>query len=179
MRRLSVIVLLVSALAAPVAAAQGQQPPPTQPTTAPPSQQPPPAGRGGIGGQRAGRGSLMPPGGAVRDNIRIDVSITDSAEKTQKKVVSMLVADRNGGRIRSSNEKGVLNVDANTWTEGEGRITLALTVEYMPDRATHNTLLNQSITLVLQTGKPTLISQSADPGTDRKVTVEVTATVVK
>jgi hypothetical protein len=28
-------------------------------------------------------------------------------------------------------------------------------------------------------GKPTLISQSADPGSDRRVSVEVTATVVR
>ena len=41
------------------------------------------------------------------------------------------------------------------------------------------TELNQSLTVVLQSGKPMLISQAADPTSDRKVTVEVKATVLK
>lgn len=186
MRRLSLILLLATALAAPLAA-QGQQPPPTaQPSTiAPNPQQPPPAGqrgggRGVAGGQQP---TTMPPAGRgmrmSSQNIRLDVNITDSADRTQKKLVSMLVADREAGRIRSSNNVGVLNVDGSPWVEADGRIKVWLTIEYMPDRSATTTNLNQSITLVVTEGKPTLISQSADPGTDRKVSVEITATVVK
>ena len=195
MRRLSLIALLALALAAPLAAQQGQQPPPppSQPATVPPGQQPqqPAPGRGGsIAGQRGGRGT--PTGepapaagrgmrnfGLPDQNVRLDVTITDSAEKSQKKVVSMLMADGESGRIRSSNNVGVLNVDGNTRVASDGRIHVFITIEYMPDRSATTTNLNQSISLMVAAGKPTQISQSADPGTDRKVAVEITATVVK
>ena len=104
----------------------------------------------------------------------------DSAEKTTRKVVSMLVRDRESGRIRSSNPNGgVLNVDGQSEVVAEDRIAVYLTVEYQPERAANMTMLNQSISVVLTPGKPTVVSQSADPNTDRKVAVEVTATVLK
>jgi hypothetical protein len=192
MRRLSLIALIATALAAPLAASIGQQPPPPPalPSTAAPGQQPPPTR--GVAGQRGGRGTpsqptTAPPTQAGRglsrelpaQNVRLDVTITDSAEKTQKKVVSMLIADGESGRIRSTNNTGVLNVDGSGRVGSDGRILVWLTIEYMPDRSATTTNLNQSISLVLAAGKPTLISQSADPGTDRKVSVEVTATIVK
>jgi hypothetical protein len=195
MRRLSVIALLATALAAPLVAQQGQQPPPPtpqqqQPPTAQPGQQPPPPpARGGMGrGTRAPgseqSGQPAPGGRGMRpdlptQNVRLDVTITDSAEKTQKKVISMLMADGESGRIRSANNVGVLNVDGNSRVGPDGRVHVWITIEYMPDRSATTTNLNQSISLVLAAGKPTLVSQSADPGTDRKVAVEVTATVVK
>jgi hypothetical protein len=39
--------------------------------------------------------------------------------------------------------------------------------------------IHESLSVVLQDGKPLLVSQSADPTTDRKVTVELMATVLK
>jgi hypothetical protein len=203
MRRLCLIALLALALAAPLAAQQAQQPPPppSQPATAPPSQQQqPPPSRGGVGrstqpgqpptpttmpaGQR-GRGGVPPPGGVTRrepttQNIRIEVAITDSAEKTTRKVVTMLFRDRESGRIRSADPNGgVLNVDGFGDVVSEDRIAVGLTVEYQPQRGANMTLINQSITVLVAPGKPTIISQSADPNTDRKVAVEVTATIVK
>lgn len=192
MHRLSLIALLATALAAPLAARQGQPPPPApqQPATvAPGQQQPPPARGGSVAGQRGGRGTPTgeppPAGRGMRNvgmpeqNVRLDVTITDSAEKSQKKVVSMLMADGESGRIRSSNNVGVLNVDGNTRVASDGRVHVFITIEYMPDRSATTTNLNQSISLMVTAGKPTQISQSADPGTDRKVAVEITATVVK
>ena len=41
------------------------------------------------------------------------------------------------------------------------------------------TSINQSLTVVLQSGKPMVVSQAADPVNDRKVVVEVKATVLK
>jgi hypothetical protein len=38
---------------------------------------------------------------------------------------------------------------------------------------------SESLNLMVTDGKPVIASQSADPRSDRKVTVEVTATVVK
>ena len=92
----------------------------------------------------------------------------------------MLIADGGGGRIRSGNNQGVLNVDANASASSDStRIQLQVTIEYSPDRSATTTTLNESVTLVLAPGKTTLASQSADPGSERKVTVEVTATIVK
>jgi hypothetical protein len=39
--------------------------------------------------------------------------------------------------------------------------------------------INQSQTVILQSGKPLVVSQAADPISDRKVLVEVKATVLK
>jgi hypothetical protein len=68
-----------------------------------------------------------------------------------------------------------------------GQIRLELTVVYSPmmlnsgaDSAqTRPTELNQSLTVALQSGKPMVVSQAADPVTDRKIGVEVRATILK
>jgi hypothetical protein len=39
--------------------------------------------------------------------------------------------------------------------------------------------MNQSLTVILQSGKPLIVSQAADPVSDRKVVVEVKATILK
>jgi hypothetical protein len=39
--------------------------------------------------------------------------------------------------------------------------------------------VNESVAVVLDAGKPMTVTQSADPLTDRKVTVEVKATILK
>jgi hypothetical protein len=41
------------------------------------------------------------------------------------------------------------------------------------------TNLNEQITLILVPGKPMTISQAADPVSDRRITVELTATILK
>jgi hypothetical protein len=39
--------------------------------------------------------------------------------------------------------------------------------------------LNESMTLILDSGKPTVVSQAADPISDRRIAVEVTATILR
>ena len=62
-------------------------------------------------------------------------------------------------------------------------ILLSLTLQYTPAVTGPNSPrpagLNQSLSVIVESGKPLLVSQSADPASDRKVTVEVTATVLK
>jgi hypothetical protein len=79
-----------------------------------------------------------------------------------------------------------LNVDIRPRLEKDGRINLNLTFNYVPELAGESAPgvnrppdLNETMEVFLVDGKPLLISQSADPKGDRKVTVEVTATVVK
>jgi hypothetical protein len=137
------------------------------------------------------------PGAGPAYNVKLDLTITDtfgSAGPT-KKTVTMLIADTFAGRIRSSNDVQVnnssrtitINIDAIPEVRSPGQILLTLTVEYVPDLSTMSqgsgapkpANINESLTVLVADGTPTLISQSADPATDRRVTVEVTATVVK
>jgi hypothetical protein len=126
-------------------------------------------------------------------NIRLDIAITDQQMTGQPvaKNVSMVVADNWQSRIRTEGnaftERGpgriALNVDARPRIVGD-KILLIMTVEYKPSApepkpGTSATTLNQSCQVLLTDGKPLVISQSADPDTDRKVKLEVRATVLK
>jgi len=80
-----------------------------------------------------------------------------------------------------------LNVDANVRFLDQDRIRAMITLEYTPgaseplpaSSAVTRSPLNQSVTVILQNGKPLVITQAADPLSDRKITVEVTATVLR
>jgi hypothetical protein len=170
---------------------QEPQPPVQRPPGKPPATPPP---------TPVGQPPAEAPPGPVRKlrgrdaNLQIEITISDQlgGEAPQKKVVSMLVADQTMGRIRASanaqREKvgfvGTgLNVDARpVMLEGD-RILLELTVEYTPYRESQvtqsPTVLNESLSVILQSGKPMVVSQAADPVTDRKMTLEVRATVAK
>jgi len=181
---------------------QQTPPPPPPPTVAPgrggrggvaPGQTPPPARGGGIPSTQGGRGQGGQPGPqpgmnvaitrgpwqVPLQNIRVELTIGDSGANRAKKAVSLLLADGYGGRIRSGTATGTLNVDGTARAGADGRILLDLTIEYMPDRSATTALLNQSISVVVANGQATLVSRSADPATDRSVTVEVVATIVK
>jgi hypothetical protein len=119
-------------------------------------------------------------------NIRVEVTISDAIGSTspQKKTISMTIADRRMGRIRSvRSAAAILNVDA-TPTIAEGnRVHLQLTLEYVPEHTGEAppriATINEMISVVLENGKPMTISQAADPSSDRRVTVEVNATILK
>jgi hypothetical protein len=133
-------------------------------------------------------------------NIRIDVAITDQVDPgaPAKKVVSMIVADRQRNNIRSSGnirtngfpQNFTLNVDAHPtiMPNAGNRISLEFGLEYLPKSGTPpasdtsnpgTSLLNERLVVLLESGKPVLVSQAADPISDRKITVEVTATILK
>ena len=133
----------------------------------------------------------------TRANIKVDVIISDQtgSAPAEKKVVSLIAAEESWGKIRTQavarmSDGGflpvALNVDARPWLTNTGAIQLELTVAYNPLGAvakdttqTRPTELNQSMTIVLQSGKPMLVSQAADPIMDRKIVVEVVAAIIK
>lgn len=122
-------------------------------------------------------------------NIRVELTITDQTGTAEalKKSVTILAADRARASVRNEvPNRGFINVDANPQALPSGAIRMTLGLEYMPsvpgtggEPQTTLSRLNQHITVVLESGKPLVISQAADPTSDRKVTVQVTATVVR
>jgi hypothetical protein len=124
-------------------------------------------------------------------NVQVELTLTDQigTQAPEKKTVSMIVASGSWGKIRNTAARSGpvqigLNVDARPFVSTDGPVQLELTLYYYPpqgkpDAPVVPTELNQSMTIVLQSGKPLLISQSADPASDRKITVEVKATILK
>jgi len=81
-----------------------------------------------------------------------------------------------------------INVDAHpTIIQKEpNKLTLEFVIQYAPksgggqeDLEPGMASLNESMTVILESGKPMVVSQAADPTSDRKITVEVTATILK
>lgn len=137
-------------------------------------------------------------------NVKIEVSITDQTGSgtPARKVVTMIAGDRQNTNIRSSasvpvkmagsnnyNYRNVtINVDARpTISQKEpNKVLVTLGLEYLPRSAGGQeemeagmASLSERLGLLLESGKPMVISQAADPTSDRKITVEVTATILK
>jgi hypothetical protein len=133
-------------------------------------------------------------------NVRLELTVTDTYSGTPtQKTVSMLTRSGALGRIRTTNtvvvEQGpnstttepiLLNVDATATTFPKEQIEVRLTLEYrpapqdaQPQRRNGPAVLNESLTIVLTNGKPLVVSQSADPATDRKVSVELKASILE
>ena len=124
-------------------------------------------------------------------NIKLDFTITDQTGPGDplRKVVTIVVADRHSGSIRStgsvrSQGRVQINVDARPQILQSGAIRLTLGLEYNPrtlgnDSPTEWSSLNEQIGVILQPGKPLVVSQAADPASDRKITVEVLASILK
>jgi hypothetical protein len=132
-------------------------------------------------------------------NVQIELTLSDQLGNAaaEKKTVSMIASSGSWGKIRSAGNvrpEGdqpyvvVLNVDARPLVTVEGQIQLELSFEYAPLKSGGEQKegarqrpagINQSQTVVLQSGKPLTVSQAADPISDRKVVVEVKATLLK
>lgn len=121
-------------------------------------------------------------------NVRIDLTITDQRGDAPAvvKTVSVITADQSWGRIRTQGEVGrvpvILNVDARPVLLRSGSARVELTFDYRPvDPAPTGAApldINESLAVVLDDGKPLLLSQSADPTGDRKVKVEAKMTIL-
>ncbi|MDO8677920.1 MAG: hypothetical protein Q7R30_05055 [Acidobacteriota bacterium] len=143
--------------------------------------------------------AVRPTPAPLKVNVQIELTITDQTggAPVEKKTVSMIAADRTWGKVRASavagNERGLpplsvgLNVDARPFVQPDGVVQVEFTIGYNPlgpaaataTPGQRPTELNQSLTVLLQSGKPLIVSQAADPISDRKIVVEVKATVLK
>jgi hypothetical protein len=147
-----------------------------------------------------------PQAGAMPVNMRLDFTITDDRGNGApiSKTVSITTADRFWGRIRTNGDIATsegrrvpvtLNVDARPTLVRDNRARVELTIEYRPTAeimspvglapSTHpdsNAVppnINESLAVVLDDGKSMVISQSADPITDRKGKVEAKLSILR
>jgi hypothetical protein len=191
------VVVLTVALGLPLTAAAQPDEQATTATT------PRPAKAGGDSpDQAATTARPTPPLFKSLSNVQIELTISDQVGSgpVQKKTVSMIAASGTWGKIRAAgvarpNDRSAvvpvgLNVDARPFVQPEGIVQVELTIGYNPfdplaaERSEPSgqarpTELNQSLTVVLQSGKPLVVSQAADPVSDRKIIVEVKATIMK
>jgi hypothetical protein len=203
------LVPVSSGLGAQVAAAnqpypdQGQQTPPP----ARPSQTPPPTPEAAMPPRAPSLPTANPAN--VKLDLTITDTYTGTPVKKTVSLLILNGSSgmiRTSNRLASGSNVG-LNIDAAAVIQQGGLITVRVTFEYTPAQSPIATLgggtreqtetaikqlterglspssqpaeLHESISVILQDGKPLLVSQSADPTTDRKVTVELMATVLK
>jgi hypothetical protein len=121
-------------------------------------------------------------------NIKLELTITDPREgmKAPSRTVTMLLQDREDGRLRTDQGplNGKLGVDARPEILANGLIRVLLTLEYRPQAGEgHKALpstLSETVTAILEDGKPLVVSQSADSASERgAVKVELKATVLR
>jgi hypothetical protein len=131
-------------------------------------------------------------------NIKVDVTISDQPSggaPALKKTVSVVTGDAMNGLIRTNawyenvSNPVPLNVDAEPEILADGKIRVRVNVQYdlpaftrggdAPAPALRRTELRENLSLILESGKPIIATQSADPVSDRQVTIEVKATILK
>ena len=68
----------------------------------------------------------------------------------------------------------------------DGLMRLDVTLEYVPKPGSENASsgegrgsLNERLSLLVESGKPLVVSQASDPTSERRISVELTATILK
>ena len=121
-----------------------------------------------------------PPAPSV--NIRLELTITDQRGDVPvtPKVVTVLVGDQQAAASASSSATPRRRPPE---VIREGRIRTSLSLEYTPRPTDADKMapmaISESIGVLLDDGKSVVVSQTADPGSDRRVKVEVKATIVR
>jgi hypothetical protein len=179
---------------------QAPQPAPVQPaapaSSTPPPPPPPPAPPGPP--RREGQPI----------NVKVELTITEEGggATSSKKTVSAVIGDGFNGYVRANgnnpnvavSERFVpLNFDAYPVILSNGKIRLTCTIQYLAGAAQYvagaapapaepasqnqrvRTDIKENIVLILESGKSLVVSQAADPVSDRQVTVEVKATILR
>lgn len=165
---------------APVAPAQGAKPVPPTPPPAPT-----PATRQAEAQQQANA------------NVQLDVVVTDTVSgKPEGKRVTLLLRNGHSGSVRTKGQLVIagrgswpleLGLDGRVRIYGPGLVEAMVTFTYaappsnpgeeIPGPLNSPAEVTESLTVMLRSGQPMLVSQSANPVTNRTVTVELTATV--
>jgi hypothetical protein len=161
-----------AAAPAPPAPAVVNGPAPPPPPPAPPAPPVPPVPRQSI-------------------NVKVDLNVTEDGAGGPpiRKSISAVAGDGFNGSVReiataTPNVPVPLNLDAYPAILPNGKIRLQCSIQYLSAQAREadtrsRTDIKQNFVVILDSGKPLVVTQATDPVTDRKVTVEVTATILK
>jgi hypothetical protein len=197
--RTSVILALALAPAA-VSAQTAAGPRPPQPAQAPqpaqtpqPAQAPRPAQPPQTPRAERPQPEFRLPGRPV--NVRIEITITDeqTGRPPVQKTVALVLADGTDGLVRSDTSalnlgNVPLRVDATVHVVDMDHVLAQIALDYLqggtspqgePKATIRDSEVRQQVRTIFQSGKPIVVSESADPITDRKVKVEVKATILK
>lgn len=138
-----------------------------------------------------------PPREGQSVNIQVEATITDQQPGSApvKKSIWVVVGDSLNGGIRTAAEFTYpvpLNMDVQPVLLPDGKIRLRLALQYdLPspaalgrtiqssERQPQKTTISESLTVILESGKSLVVAQSADPISDRQVTLEVKATTLR
>jgi hypothetical protein len=134
-------------------------------------------------------------------NLKFEIAIVDEGgggPVTRKDVVVIARANNTVALVRSHGmlppghplstamrNQGIsigLSVDAKGNVHQDGRIQASVAVEYQPFWPEAKSLpssVTAQLEAMFDAGRKTLVSQAADPLSDRKTTIEVTVTIVK
>ena len=128
-------------------------------------------------------------------NVRVEFTITEEVggAAPAKKMVSLTVADRQNSFVRSGGDVRVgdryrnvnINVDARPTILRENQVRLEVSLEYRPQATGSGTGdpalwgISERVGVILESGKPLIISQAFDPTSDRRMTVELKGTILK
>ena len=131
-------------------------------------------------------------------NVRVEVTISDQRGNAPavKKTITAVTGDGMNARVRTNAHFTVdlgaipLNLDAMPTILPGGRIRVAVGLQYEmpviaegapPSSGTRlmKTTIQENLAVNLDDGRPLVVAQSADPISDRQVTVEVRATILK
>jgi hypothetical protein len=193
--RAAAISAIVFALSAPPATFAQQPPQPAQPAApaAPAAQRAPQAPRPAPPPAPAAAPQApappAPPAVAIDPapgqlvNIQVDVVLVveGGAEGTTRKTMTLTLADRQEGSVRSLERtvgaQGTLNVDARPVMQSNGKVLTRIGLEFQS--GTDVPFVQVRAQPLLESGKALRISRAVSPKGDRSVTVEVTATVLK
>ncbi|MEW6323567.1 MAG: hypothetical protein AB1635_21050, partial [Acidobacteriota bacterium] len=134
-----------------------------------------------------------PPGTLA--NVQVEVTVTEqgAAGTPERKTVTLTAAD--GSPVRSDSRgslvRGALGLTAAEFNlsvrpriQANGLVRVEMSLHYVAglaagDAAARPTTINQNLTVLLPSGRPMTVSRAADPASDRRLGVEVTATVLK
>jgi hypothetical protein len=125
----------------------------------------------------------------------LDIKLTErhATGEPAVRIVTLTVADRKNGMIRASAgtqpsgdafRPAALNVDASPWID-DGKIRLNFGLEYNVTELSPNPTglplraIREQMVVILESGRPLVVTDSADPVSDRRLQVEVTATIVR
>ena len=180
----------------------GAREPQTSPSPQPPSAAPRPRPDAVPGSQPPPAAAPPAPAAPRRENqpinVRVEVTITDRkpGASPSAKTVTVVAGDGQRSSIRSEgfaqNRPTPLNVDVDSAILSDNKIRVQLNLQYDYDVSSDGPAsagppafpgqrlqIRHALTTILESGKPIAVAQSADPLSDRQVTVEVKATILR